>query len=252
MQYKILGISENKYDPEGYFYNSEFLPTQNAISFNEINVNGKKIKGIIISENISEELKILLEKLKTERESNITQIVNELVEGKRNIHFNIVGCDYPHYQAWVNNLSKDLDGLEQDIMTRAIKMIMGDDFYFGNPCDFLQKLINKSVGSIESLGNVLNPEYGTKTQEYHSFKNTVVTGFELKLYDILKPKLEKNEAYKQKISAIFTKAKETGEKQLLRQYMDDCDGKDLECSFDSVYEYAIPDGTIKVERVHCY
>ena len=252
MEWKIPGIKENK-NNDGYYYNSNFLPDKNAMSLNDVKINGKKIRSVSLPENILKEVKSLFEELKAERENNINQVVNELVEGKRNIYFHIVGYDFPYYQAWIRNLPEDLKGLEQNIMTKAIKVIMGKDEFVSNPCDYLQKAANKNIGSIEELGNnILNPEFNAETQKYYRYKNTIVTGFEMKLFDILKPILEKREAYKKKLDAIFAKAKETGEPQIIHQWMDECSEKDLDCSFDKIIEYAMPDGTRKIERIHCY
>jgi len=251
MEYKIPGIKENK-DNDGYFYNSEFLPDKNAMTFYNVKIKGKTFGGVGLPEEILKEVKSLLKQFEIERESNINQVVNELVEGKRNIHFSIVGCDFPHYQAWIRNLPEDLQGLEQNIMERAIKKIVGENEFVSNPCDYIQRIVKKSIGTIEDLGEVLNHEYNSEVQKYHGFKETIVTGFEMKLSDILQPILEKREAYKKKLDAIFAKAKETGEPQVIREWMDECSEKDLDCIFDNIIEYAMPDGTRKIERIHCY
>lgn len=191
MEYKIPGIKENKDNSEGYFYNSEFLPDKNAMTFYNVKIKGKTFGCVELPEDILKEIKTLFEELKTERERNINQVVTELVEGKRNIHFSIVGCDYPHYQAWIRNLPEDLQGLEQNIMGRAIKKIMGENEFVSNPCDYIQRIVKKSIGTIEDLGEVLNHEYNSEVQKYHGFKETIVTGFEMNLKSILQPFIEK-------------------------------------------------------------
>ena len=55
-----------------------------------------------------------------------------------------------------------------------------------------------------------------------------------------------------KIKVIYEKAKETGIKQLLYKYSDDCNDDNEECDLDMVYEYAMPDGTMNVERQHTW
>jgi hypothetical protein len=55
-----------------------------------------------------------------------------------------------------------------------------------------------------------------------------------------------------KIDAIYALAKETGEKQLLSSWSDDCNDPEEDCSLDMVYEYAMPDGSIKNERSHTW
>ena len=202
MAHKIEGIHENKHDPEGYYYNSEFLPQHNAMSLYDVKIKGKKVNGVGLPENILTEVKNLFEQFKAEREQNINQVVNELVEGKRNIHFGIVGCDWPHYQPWIRNLPEDLNGLEQEIMKKAIKQVMGSDEWVSNSCEYIERKIKKSVGTIEDLGDVLNPEYNEESHKYHGYKNTVVTGFEIKLTDILQGRIEKKkeeDAVKQKL-----------------------------------------------------
>jgi hypothetical protein len=59
-------------------------------------------------------------------------------------------------------------------------------------------------------------------------------------------------AEKEKIDAIFETAKNTGEKQVLRGYTCNCNDPSEECSVDMVTEYAMPDGTIKTIRNHCW
>ena len=191
MAHKIEGIHENKHDPEGYYFNSEFMPKYNAMSLYDVKIKGKKVNGVGLPDDILTEVKNLYQQLKNEREQNINQVVNELVEGIRNIHFGIVGCDYPHYQPWVRNLPEDLNGLEQDIMTKAIKQIMGKDEWVMNSCEYIEKKIKKQIGFIEDLGEVLNPEYSEESQKYHGYKNNIVTGFEMKLTDILQGRIEK-------------------------------------------------------------
>ena len=52
--------------------------------------------------------------------------------------------------------------------------------------------------------------------------------------------------------AVFAKAKATGKKQVLRRYMDECDGTAYECSYDVVTVYAMPDGSTTQTRTHTH
>lgn len=52
--------------------------------------------------------------------------------------------------------------------------------------------------------------------------------------------------------AIFAKAAATGKPQLLRQWMEDCSDPNEDCNSDCCYEYAMPDGTTKIERHHAW
>jgi len=60
------------------------------------------------------------------------------------------------------------------------------------------------------------------------------------------------EKEEKRVSEIKELAKATGEKQVLDSYTDDCDGSVYDCSFDNINVYAMPDGTTKTTRTHCY
>jgi hypothetical protein len=50
----------------------------------------------------------------------------------------------------------------------------------------------------------------------------------------------------------FEAAKTTGERQVLRSYIADCNDPKEECSTDIVTVYAMPDGTTKTVRNHTW
>jgi len=54
------------------------------------------------------------------------------------------------------------------------------------------------------------------------------------------------------ISDCKLRAAETGERQFVRKYMDDCDDDKEECSLDVVSVYAMPDGSLKDFRSHTW
>ena len=60
------------------------------------------------------------------------------------------------------------------------------------------------------------------------------------------------EKEEKRVSEIKELAKATGEKQVIDSYTDDCDGSVYDCSFDNINVYAMPDGTTKTTRTHCY
>lgn len=65
-------------------------------------------------------------------------------------------------------------------------------------------------------------------------------------------KAEKKAKAENEKEAVFAKAKATGEKQILRKYMDECDGTAYECSCDAVTVYAMPDGSTTQTRTHTH
>jgi len=64
--------------------------------------------------------------------------------------------------------------------------------------------------------------------------------------------IEATKEYKAKVDAIYKKAKETGKKQVIAEYPVDCDDPNEECNVDIIYEYAMPTGEKKIDRVHTY
>lgn len=65
-------------------------------------------------------------------------------------------------------------------------------------------------------------------------------------------KIEQKAKAESEKEAIFATAKATGEKQVLRKYMDECDGTAYECSYDAVTVYAMPDGSTAQTRTHTH
>lgn len=69
----------------------------------------------------------------------------------------------------------------------------------------------------------------------------------------LQNKADAEQAEKDRMNALLAKAKETGEKQVVKTWMTSrCMGKASDCSFDSATEYATPDGEIRIEYRHCH
>lgn len=65
-------------------------------------------------------------------------------------------------------------------------------------------------------------------------------------------KVKKNAKAENEKQAIFSKAKATGEKQVLRNYMEECNGTARGCSYDAITEYAMPDGSTTKKRIHTF
>ena len=55
-----------------------------------------------------------------------------------------------------------------------------------------------------------------------------------------------------KRDAALAKAKRTGQPVVIARWTDKCDDPNAECDQDIVYRMAMPDGTIKIDRVHTY
>jgi hypothetical protein len=50
----------------------------------------------------------------------------------------------------------------------------------------------------------------------------------------------------------FTQAKQTNQPVAIRKWSEDCNSPNEECNIDNLTEYALPDGSTKIERVHTY
>ena len=59
-------------------------------------------------------------------------------------------------------------------------------------------------------------------------------------------------ASKEALAAKFAEAKVSGKPALIASWMEDCNSPKENCSFDSMAKYAMPDGTTKTSRSHCY
>lgn len=74
--------------------------------------------------------------------------------------------------------------------------------------------------------------------------------------DFAAPAIAAKEAAKKdadaKRDAVFEKAAETGQRQELSRYVEDCDGSVDDCSTDIVYRWAMPDGTTTTTRTHTH
>jgi len=73
MEYKIDGLYENLLDSEGYYYNSEFIPEKNCMSFYKVKINGVEFNGVGLPDDILCEVRELFKNLKAERENKFNQ-----------------------------------------------------------------------------------------------------------------------------------------------------------------------------------
>lgn len=70
--------------------------------------------------------------------------------------------------------------------------------------------------------------------------------------EIIAAKDAKKAEAEDKKKAIFEKAKQTGEKQIIETYSVECSDPDEECDVDIVTVYAMPDGTTKTTQNHTW
>ncbi|QPW59452.1 hypothetical protein IRP63_16155 [Clostridium phage CWou-2020a] len=210
------------------------------------------MKGVSLPENIFKEIKSSCEEVKANFIEKFNKIVNKIVIGKKSINFSIVGCDYPHYHAWID----DTEGLKnvQAIMEEAIKRLTGET-YISNSCDYIYYKIKQSISNKNGLNDkAFNLKYDKEIQQYHQFSSDIVTSFDMKLADAIKLNeyLAKEKLKEEKRKDIFLKAKETGEKQILKTWSEPCNDPNESCDVDNIVLYAMPNGEEQIERYHTW
>src|SRR5690606_17922293 len=86
---------------------------------------------------------------------------------------------------------------------------------------------------------------------YGEFKKLVKEAKQKK--EEIEKRKQEREAQKQKeIEEKFKQARETEEKVELERWSAECNDPSADCDLDIIVRYAMPDGTIKIERYHTY
>jgi len=230
-EYKATGC-ENKHGNDGFYYGSEF-DLKNEAMLCKIKVNGKDVNGVKLP---PDELVKVAEFARSEKlnfMNTFNSLVDDLVQGRLNITFSQVGCDYVHYQAWIKEIEKPFD--VQDIMASAIKIVSPKTFT--NACDF--------------LANCAKFKYG---EDFNRLN--LGDMFQVNFMDLVTPYLDminiKTNKHEQHRTSIFALAKQTGIKQELSRATESCCDANEECNMDIVIKYAMPDGTVTIERQHTW
>lgn len=183
-EYKISGYKENRSN-DGYYLNSELNVNSKIITFATVKIGDKSVGGVHVPEDIFGEMVKRFEELKEERRKKIGEIVDDIISGSVLIDWKIVGCDYPYYQPWLNELPDNLKGLEQNIMEKAICKLTGEK-HISSPCEYMEKKLRQDISTSENMSEkACNLEFNKKTQEYHGYIDSVVTNFQTKLSDVV-------------------------------------------------------------------
>jgi len=226
--------------------------------FRNFSVNGKRIDGMRVDdEKQKDEINRFVEMLKERRNRLKDEVAMRIVNGEIPIRIGIVGCDWPHYQPWVN---VDDHFNAQDIMKRAINHILKAnslDTTTANPCDYLERVIGRSVKTDDEMPDyAFEIEHDPERLRYHGYNDTVVTNFKAKLKDIMKVRInnihKREDQEAEHFQKILKIAQETNKPQKLRSWSEDCDGSTDECDIDNIIVFVNPDGTTKTERIHTY
>ena len=90
--------------------------------------------------------------------------------------------------------------------------------------------------------------YYITNEQYNQIKNWIDQE-ESRIKSLAKEKAKREEERRQ---AIFAKAKETGKKQVLNEWAEDCSDPREECNTDIITVWAMPDGSTKTIRTHTW
>jgi hypothetical protein len=155
------------------------------------------------------------------------------------------GCDCPDTYGFIYNIPADFPYDFIYKRKEADKKL----------CNIISGIIKNDKSFVEQVGfTIIAP--ANKSYYGYDFDAIQVRTLIIVAQNIINQKIineqdnAKNE--EKRIKELFMKAHETGEKQMIRRHTSDCVEKSIECSLDIITEYAMPDGSIKEERIHSY
>ena len=252
MEWKIVGVKENK-ENDGYFYNSSFIPTKNAMELNGIKINGKEVAGVKLPENILSEIKALYEQYKEkDLQKNLTKDIQYTMN------------DATAYGIY-NGISEfDITEIVSDIKKQL------NCISFFPCCKNIAKVLTKDRELKDIANNTYqpNPE-GNWNNEYliwfrQAAQEKKAPGFGLIPNQIIRLKIakiitsaiqeenKKDQEENDRINNLFELAKQTGKMQVIDKWMENCNDPKEECNTDLVTVYAMPNGVKKVVKNHTW
>lgn len=257
--YKVVGADNNEEFSRGGTIHSN----NQIIFFKKVVINKKKYSGMTTSVEFINELKKIKETLLDKRNIIDDEIIEKLVSGQEPITFKLIGysdVEYSPSVEWAENDAKYKDLEFNDywrILEKAYCILMQEKYSPSNVHKAISKRLNLYISNVEEVNtkypNAKDCIVGKKATENWDYDN-IVTSFSITMPEALHAKeyIAKKEEREAKRKAIFDKAKETGEKQLITSYISECNDSKEECSLDINYLYAMPDGTEKLETCHTW
>lgn len=252
MEWKILNIAENK-ENNGYYRNSTFMSKDKAMRIALVVLNdNRKINAVKLPDNIFEEIQATYEKM-----------YQEYIQNKLNMDIKYTLNDTTAYGIY-NGISE----FDIALIVKDIKKQLNTSLYI--PADEIAKTLTKDPEIKQIAMESYQPlSEGNWNEDYLNWfrkavKEKKAPGYGLipnkiirkKITEIIINKIEKEnnrvQERKEKISKLLELAKETGEKQLIQQWSEPCNDKNEECDLDICFQWAMPDGTTKVTKIHTY
>lgn len=134
---------------------------------------------------------------------------------------------------------------------KEVYISAGDSAYF--------KELSKKIAQVdwkEYVRNFGHVEYDYELSVTYSLRRDQMDEFIRWVDEQLLEKEQRQQAAKEKeaarIAELVKQARETGEKQIVRSWSEECNCRNLDCDIDNVYELIDADGNITTERVHTY
>lgn len=207
-------------------------------------INGKKFGGFSVEGEQRKEIEKYIENLKKEREEEKENLVKKLISGENLLTVSVVGCDYPHYQAWAEGIDEKRFSA-QALMLEAVKRILVEkniqvDVF--DVVEFLQKIHGKNIFcKNEAPSFAINPRAEKNDLDYYGFGEAVVTKYEVKLGDLMNVYFEKINPKK----AEKEEEEEKKEVKIVKKFRNgddfgaivECEGKTFRCM--NVFDYGL-------------
>lgn len=211
LPWKVEGY-ENSSNVGSGFFNGDYNPEKGLLTFMpsfdagiiDPASKGKKCGGFKLPQEVMEEINQIIRAKLARLNDEETQIVAGLMSGAKPINFSVVGCDYPHYQAWIRPIPNESDA--QQLMDRAVKEFFRSHGlippYYRNICDYLGSCLKNSLPELQAPHRkATNIQHDPKVLEYHGYPNEVVTGFDVTLPDLIGETLGKIKEAQEKAAA---------------------------------------------------
>lgn len=229
--WKIENYHENKHSENGFFYNARYLPKEKAFETYNLKYEGKKIGGLLIPEkfNIEEIEREVRKKFEEEKKAEKQKLNEKFSKGQTlNIHKSYLGF----------YLGEDYSKTDMGI---KLNKILGDKYIERKVSKELEKYIIE-----EDWG-----EYSVTT--YYKINNKDLEKILLNTEEAVEEeRKKKEEKEKDRIEEITKKAKETGEKQIIHSWVEDCNDPYEECNLDHITIWVLPNGETKKTRSHTW
>lgn len=252
MEWKVTGIKENDKN-DGYYYCSDFLPDKNVMTLDGVKINGKEILGVTPPDDLLAEIKKIYEQYK---EKDFQERVNQNIKYTLN--------DTTTYGVY-NGISEfDIEAIVANIKRKCNSKILlfpNEIATLLNKDKELRRIAEETYRPIDEEDN-WKKEYLEWFREAAERKEAPGYGvipnkiIRKKITDIILKEANKENKKRQeeedRISHLFETAKETGEKQLVGEWLENCNDEDTECSLDVCRKWVMPDGTTKYTRNHTF